>query len=96
VRPGSDVTVVATQLMRHRVVEAAELLTSTGISVEVIDLRTLVPFDLDTIIGSLERTNRLVVVQEASARGQLGRYADRPCLRGPVRAARRAAAARRV
>jgi len=72
VRTGTDVTVVATQLMRHRAVEAAELVAQEGISAEVIDPRTLVPLDRATIAESLDRTNRLVVVQEASAAGSWG------------------------
>lgn len=71
-RSGDDVTVVATQAMRHRAVEAAEVLDGEGISVEVIDPRTLVPFDLDAVLASLGRTNRLVVVQEASPGGSWG------------------------
>jgi pyruvate dehydrogenase E1 component beta subunit len=72
VRPGSAVTLVATQLMRHRAVEAADLLAAEDISVEVIDPRTLVPFDEATVFASVERTNRLVVAQEASAAGSWG------------------------
>ncbi len=69
VRTGSDVTVVATQQMRHRAVEAADDLAARGMSVEVIDPRTLVPFDLETVIRSLEKTSRLVVVQEGPPDG---------------------------
>jgi pyruvate/2-oxoglutarate/acetoin dehydrogenase E1 component len=72
VRSGGDVTVVATQLMRHRAVEAAELLEAEDVSVEVIDPRTLVPFDLATVRASVERTSRLVVVQEGSFDGSWG------------------------
>jgi acetoin:2,6-dichlorophenolindophenol oxidoreductase subunit beta len=72
VRPGADVTVVATQLMRHRAVEAAERLAAEGIDAEVIDPRTLVPLDLATIRASVIRTNRLVVVQEAPDGGSWG------------------------
>ena len=71
-RAGGDVTVVATQLMRQRALEAAGLLAEEGIEVELIDPRTLVPLDLETIGASVEQTNRLVVVQEARRR-QLGR-----------------------
>jgi pyruvate dehydrogenase E1 component beta subunit len=71
-RAGDDVTVVATQAMRHRALEAAEALEGDGISVEVIDPRTLVPFDLETVRASVDRTNRLVVVQEAPAGGSWG------------------------
>lgn len=65
VREGSDVTVVATQLMTHRSLEAAELLAKEGISAEVIDLRCMAPLDKDTILNSLAKTSRLVVVEEA-------------------------------
>jgi pyruvate dehydrogenase E1 component beta subunit len=69
---GTDLTIVATQLMRHRAVEAAEILNSRGISVEVIDPRTLVPFDDATIRESLSKTSRLLVVQEGPAGGSWG------------------------
>jgi pyruvate/2-oxoglutarate/acetoin dehydrogenase E1 component len=72
VREGSDVTVVATQLVRVRAEEAAEALARDGISVELIDPRTLVPFDIETIRASLERTSRLVVAQESPAGGSWG------------------------
>jgi pyruvate/2-oxoglutarate/acetoin dehydrogenase E1 component len=72
VRAGEDVTVVATQAMRHRAVVAAERLASEAVSVEVIDPRTLVPFDLDAIRASVDKTSRLVVVQEAPAGGSWG------------------------
>jgi acetoin:2,6-dichlorophenolindophenol oxidoreductase subunit beta len=72
VRAGDHVTVVATQAMRHKAVEAADAVASEGVSVEVIDPRTLVPFDLTTVRASVDRTNRLVVVQEAPAGGSWG------------------------
>jgi pyruvate/2-oxoglutarate/acetoin dehydrogenase E1 component len=72
VRAGEHVTVVASQLMRHRAVEAAELLAREDISVEVIDPRTIAPLDIDTVRESIERTNHLVVVQEGSAAGSWG------------------------
>jgi pyruvate dehydrogenase E1 component beta subunit len=72
VRAGEHVTVVATQLMRHRALEAAESLAAEDVSVELIDPRTLAPVDLETVRASVERTNRLVVVQEASVAGSWG------------------------
>jgi pyruvate dehydrogenase E1 component beta subunit len=72
VRPGRDVTVVATQLMRHRAVEAAEALAADGVEIEVIDPRTLIPLDLATIVTSVERTGRLACVQECPAGGSWG------------------------
>ncbi|HET6448658.1 MAG TPA: alpha-ketoacid dehydrogenase subunit beta [Conexibacter sp.] len=72
VRTGEHVTVVATQAMRHRALAAAELLADDDVAVELIDPRTLVPFDLAAVLASVERTNRLVVVQEASRGGSWG------------------------
>jgi acetoin:2,6-dichlorophenolindophenol oxidoreductase subunit beta len=72
VRSGEHATLVATQLMRHRAVEAAEALAGEGYSVEVIDPRTLVPLDLETITESVGRTARLVVAQEACIAGSWG------------------------
>jgi pyruvate dehydrogenase E1 component beta subunit len=72
VREGTDVTLVATQLMRQRACEAAEALAADSISVEVIDPRTLAPLDLETIGASVDRTNNLVVAQEAPHAGSWG------------------------
>jgi pyruvate/2-oxoglutarate/acetoin dehydrogenase E1 component len=63
-RPGRDVTVVATSRMVHVAMEAAAALAGEGIEAEVIDPRTLVPFDWDTVLASVARTRRLVVVDE--------------------------------
>jgi len=67
-RRGSDVTVVATSLMVVRALAAAEDLAAEGINVEVIDPRTLVPFDSETVLESVGRTGRLVVVDECHLR----------------------------
>lgn len=72
VRKGSDATVVATQLMRVRAEAAAIELSEQGISIELIDPRTLVPLDADTIGASVERTGRLLVVQESPFAGSWG------------------------
>jgi acetoin:2,6-dichlorophenolindophenol oxidoreductase subunit beta len=72
VREGSDVTVVATQLMRARAEDAAETLAGEGISVELIDPRTLAPLDMETIARSVSGTTRAVVVQESPAPGSWG------------------------
>lgn len=69
VRPGRDVTVVATQLMVQRAMGAAGALASEGIEAEVIDPRTLAPLDLETIAASVARTARLVCAQESPAAG---------------------------
>jgi 2-oxoisovalerate dehydrogenase E1 component len=63
-REGSDVTVVALTIMVQRSLEAAELLAKEGISVEVIDPRTVAPLDVDTILASVHKTGRLLVVDE--------------------------------
>jgi len=70
VRTGTDVTVACYGPMVRTCLEAAE--ASTGSSLEVIDLQSLSPLDLDTVIASVERTGRLVVVHEASGNGGIG------------------------
>ena len=64
-RPGTDVTLVSFNKMMLPTLEAAELLASEGISAEVIDLRTIRPLDHHTIIESVKKTNRLVVIDES-------------------------------
>ena len=66
-RPGGDVTVVALGRMLQRALEAAERLQEQGISLEVIDPRTLVPLDKAAILSSLAKTGRLAIVDEAYA-----------------------------
>jgi pyruvate dehydrogenase E1 component beta subunit len=63
-REGRDVTVVASSIMTMRALAAAEKLAGDDIDVEVIDLRTLRPLDMDTILASVRRTRRLVIVYE--------------------------------
>jgi len=63
-RPGEDVTIATAGLMHHYVLEAAETLSDTGVEVEVIDLRTLSPMDDGAIRRSVEKTGKLVVVEE--------------------------------
>jgi acetoin:2,6-dichlorophenolindophenol oxidoreductase subunit beta len=69
VREGSDLTLVAAMKSVHDALEAAEQLESDRISVEVIDLRTLRPFDLETVLASVRKTNRIVVVEEGPVTG---------------------------
>lgn len=66
-REGADATVVATGRLVDRALEAAEALAGEGIQVEVVDPRTLQPLDTDTILGSVRKTGRLVVAQEATS-----------------------------
>ena len=68
VREGSDVTIATYGLMVNNSVEAANALKKEGIDVEVIDLRTLSPIDMETVIESVEETGRLVCVDEANPR----------------------------
>jgi pyruvate/2-oxoglutarate/acetoin dehydrogenase E1 component len=68
-RPGRDVTVVATSFMVQETLKAAEALARDGIEIEVVDPRTQVPFDQATILASVGRTGRLVVVDECPLRG---------------------------
>ena len=70
-REGKDVTIVAYSNMLFKSLEAAEELEKDGISCEVIDPRTLVPLDIETIINSVKKSNRLVLVTEACRRGSV-------------------------
>jgi len=63
-REGSDITVVSWSGMIHVVQEAAEVLNKEGVSVEIIDLRSIVPLDTETILSSVEKTSNLCIVQE--------------------------------
>lgn len=92
-REGTDVTIVANLLYVKRALEAAKELESIGISAEVIDPMTLVPFDKETVVNSVKKTGRLVVVHEAHRNAGWGaevaamvteeafRYLDAPPLR---------------
>ena len=71
-RQGKNITIVATSLMVHTALEAAETLEQGGISVEIVDPRTLTPFDGETIIDSVKKTHNLLVVQEACERSGMG------------------------
>jgi pyruvate dehydrogenase E1 component beta subunit len=68
IRPGSDVTVIGVSVMVKKALQAAELLAGEGISVEVIDPRTLVPLDKETLIQSVAKTSRVVIAHEAHVR----------------------------
>jgi acetoin:2,6-dichlorophenolindophenol oxidoreductase subunit beta len=91
-REGSDCTVVAWGRMALESIAAAEELAEAGIDVEVIDPRTLVPFDYETLLRSVRRTGRLVVAHEAVERGGYGAEVTArvqaeawDALKGPVR-----------
>jgi len=65
VKEGKDVTILSYGMMVHTAKKAADELEKQGVNVEVIDLRTLLPLDIDTIVASIQKTNRCIVVQEA-------------------------------
>jgi acetoin:2,6-dichlorophenolindophenol oxidoreductase subunit beta len=71
-REGEDVTVVATGRLVHEALSAAEEAEKEGISVEVVDPRTLLPLDEETIVGSVRKTTRCVTAHEAVTRGGFG------------------------
>ncbi len=68
VREGTDATIVTYGMMVHVAIEAAEMLAKDGIDCEIVDLRTLSPLDMDTIVESVETTGRLICVDEANPR----------------------------
>jgi len=72
VREGNDVTIVTWSLMRHKCIEAAEKLAAEGIDCELIDLRSLRPYDREAVYDSVKKTNRLVIVHEANKTGGWG------------------------
>ena len=72
VREGSDVTVIAVSVMVKKALAAADLLAAEGISVEVIDPRTLVPLDKETLIQSVAKTSRVIIAHEAHRRSGPG------------------------
>ncbi len=71
-RPGNDVTIVTISHMVLKALRAAERLAAEGIDAEVIDLRTLVPLDLASVIQSVRKTNRAVIAHEACRTGGIG------------------------
>ena len=73
-REGSDVTIVSFGIGMQHALEAAEKLASDGIEAEVIDLRTLRPIDYDTLIASVQKTNRCVTVEEGFPVGSIGNH----------------------
>jgi pyruvate/2-oxoglutarate/acetoin dehydrogenase E1 component len=67
-RPGKDISVIATSYMVHKALEAAEILAKEGIDIEIVDPRTLVPLDKKTIVDSVKKTGRALIVTEAVKR----------------------------
>ena len=72
IEEGSDITIVSFGLPLHRCVEAAKLLKEQNVSCEIIDLRTIVPLDVETIVKSVSKTGRLLVVDEAYSNCSIG------------------------
>ena len=73
-RPGRDVTVIATARMVHESLEAARRLAEEGVEVEVVDPRSLVPLDRETLAASVRKTNRVVIAEEGPMRGSVGAW----------------------
>jgi acetoin:2,6-dichlorophenolindophenol oxidoreductase subunit beta len=80
VREGTDATVVALSGMVHEALEAADTLAARGVSVEVIDPRTIVPLDMETILASLRKTMRLAVAHDAHRTGGFGAEIAARCM----------------
>src|SRR5690625_2189350 len=70
-RGGSDVTIVATGKMYHIAKQAADQLSEDGVEAEIIDPRTIKPFDIETVVKSVKKTNRCVIVDESHPFGGL-------------------------
>ena len=72
VRPGARPTIVANLLMVHRSLQAAQELAGAGMEIEVIDVRTLVPLDWETLFASIRSTRKLLIVEEDNLTGGWG------------------------
>ncbi|HNH33411.1 MAG TPA: transketolase C-terminal domain-containing protein, partial [bacterium] len=71
-REGKDMTVVAYSSAVHWALEAAEIIEKEGVSVEVLDLRSILPYDKELILQSVRKTNRVIVAHEATLTGGVG------------------------
>ena len=78
VKEGKDITLISWGSMVRQALEAHEALGREGVSAEVVDLRTLVPLDVDTLLGSVSKTGRAVVIHEGAANERLRRRGGRP------------------
>jgi len=72
VRPGADVTILTYSRMRYHVMQAAKTLVNKGYDPEIIDIRSLKPFDLHTIGNSIKKTHRVLIVEECMRTGGIG------------------------
>src|SRR5207237_8186527 len=77
-RPGADVSVISYGLALHTVLEVAETLADEGIDVEVVDLMTIKPLDVTTILDSVRKTSRVLVVHEDNLTGGVGAEVEEP------------------
>ena len=71
-RPGTDLSILTYGAMVHRALEAADVLAQQGIAAEVVDLRTLLPLDKETVFDSVQRTNKAVILHEDTCTGGVG------------------------
>ena len=83
-REGTDLTILANMLMLHRALVAAEELAKEGINAEVLDMRCLVPLDMETLRRSVSKTNRVLIVEEDNSQRRLGRRGRGAIGRGRV------------
>ncbi len=72
VREGADVSVITYGSTVHMAIETAEVMSTEGVQVEIVDIRTLVPFDEETVLASVRKTGRVVIVHEAVLTGGFG------------------------
>ncbi|MBD1209196.1 MAG: alpha-ketoacid dehydrogenase subunit beta [Ignavibacteria bacterium] len=72
VRPGRDATIVCYGSMLHEALALAEDMTKEGVEIEVVDIRTLIPYDEETVLASVKRTNRVLITHEATLTGGFG------------------------
>ena len=71
-RPGNDLSIITYGAMVHLALEAAQMLTNEGIDVEVVDLRTLIPLDKETVYGSVRKTSKVILLHEDNKTGGVG------------------------
>ena len=83
-REGSDVTIIAVSIMVHRALAAAEKLSQEGIEVEVIDPRSLLPYDAELVNNSVRKTGRALIVHEAVTNGGMGAEFAARLVEGPA------------
>jgi len=73
-REGRDVTIISWSNLIHEALKAAKVLEEEGISLEVIDIRTLIPLDIDTIVNSVKKTNKAIIFSQPVDQGSFSSY----------------------